>query len=129
MVKKVEKPPVSGTFNPKKMQEINADEFKPLVNSLLNMTTTLSRAYLSPGEKKQLAEVEKGVAIFSKRLARGDIDAALVEKVSQIVGLLSKREFTTASGIHTELVNGYWKDNKDWLRGMKLLLQLVAKKT
>jgi protein transport protein SEC31 len=93
------------------------------------MATTISGAYLTPGEKKQSAEVEKGVAIFSKRLARGDIDATVVQKVSQIVAFLSNREFSAASGIHTELVNSYWKENKDWLRGMKLLIQLLSKKT
>ena len=125
----MEKAPVSGTFNPQKIQEVNSEEFKPLVNNLLNMTTTISGACHTPGEKKQSAEIEKGVAIFSKRLARGDIDPSVVQKVSHIVNFLSNREFSAASGIHTELVNGYWKDNKDWLRGMKLLIQLLSKKT
>jgi len=127
VVNKIEKPPISGTFNPSKPPEVSA-EFMPIVESLNKCVTALSPLSLSFSEKKQVVEVEKGAAFFSKRLARNEIDGSIAEKVGQIVSALGNRDFSSASTIHTGLVNSDWKEHKDWLKGMKFLIQLTAKR-
>ena len=127
--KKMEKAPVSGTFDMQKLTEVaNSTEYKSIVDDLLAIVTSLSSLSLQGSEKKQVAEVEKGTAIFSKRLGRSDIDKDVVEKVAQIIVSMKNRDFSTANGIHAGLVNSVWKDNKDWLKGMKYLIQLSAKR-
>lgn len=129
VVKKVEKPPVSGTFNIQKLTEAaDNTEHKLMVDDLLTIVSSLSSLPLQGSEKKQVSEVEKGTAIFSKRLGRSDISPDITEKVGQIVVSVKNREFSTANGIHTGLVNSVWKEHKDWLKGMKFLIQLSAKR-
>ena len=118
--KTIEKPPVSGTFNIKKLTEVaDSTVYKPMVDDLLAIVTSLSSLPLVGSEKKQLTEVEKGAAIFSKRLAKADVDTDIAEKVGGIVNAMKSRDFSTATGIHAGLVNSVWKENKDWLKGMK----------
>jgi len=127
VVNKIEKPPVSGTFDPAQPPEVPA-EYKPMVDDLLARVTALSPLSLTSTEKKQLSEIERGAAVFSKRLARNEIDVNIVEKIGQILVAMGNRDFSTASRIHTTLVNTEWKDHKDWLKGMKILIQLTAKR-
>lgn len=124
---KIERPPVSGTFDPNKPPEVSA-EYKPMVDDLIAWVAALSPLQMTGGEKKQLAEIEKGAAVFSKRLGRNEIDAGIAEKIGQILSAMGKRDFGAASGIHTGLVNSDWKGHKDWLKGMKFLIQMAAKK-
>jgi len=125
VVNEIEKPPVSGTFNPNIQV---STEYKPLVDKLMQTVTNLSSTQLSGSEKRQLAEVEKGAAIFSKRLARNDIDGDVAEKVGYIINAIETKDFANASGIQTSLVNSDWKEHKDWLKGMKFLIQMTSKR-
>ncbi len=127
--KRQEKAPVSGTFNVKKLTEMaDSTDYKAMLDDLLAIVTTLSSLLLQGSEKKIMSEVEKGTAIFSKRLGRGDIDADTANRVGQIVEAVKNRDFSTANGIHTAMVNSIWKENKDWLKGVKYLIQLSAKR-
>lgn len=125
---KVQKPPVSGTFNVKKLSQVaDSTEYKSTIDDLLSSVTSLSALPLGPSERKQLAEVQKAVAIFSKRLANGDMESDVAVNVTQIVSCMKNNDFVTATTIHTSLVNGYWKEHKDWLKGFKFLIQMNAK--
>lgn len=129
VTKQIEKPPVSGTFNLQKLTEAaDSTIYKSTVDDLLVMVTSLSALSLQGSEKKQVAEVEKGTAIFSKRLAKSDIDHDVADKVKQIVTSMKSRDYATANGIHSILVSNAWKENKDWLKGMKYLIQMSAKR-
>mmetsp|Transcript_1282 Transcript_1282/g.2093 ORF Transcript_1282/g.2093 Transcript_1282/m.2093 type:complete len:422 (-) Transcript_1282:88-1353(-) len=121
------KAPVSGTYNPNNMPEISVDN-QPIKDAFLELVTAIQGMHLSAGDKKQLAEGEKGVAILVKRLARGDIDATISGKVLIIVNSLRVGDYTTAVSTQTSLVNSDWRDHKDWLKGIKNLIQLAAKK-
>lgn len=63
-----------------------------------------------------------------KRLARGDIDAEVSGKVDYMVTSIRSRDYATAMAVQTGLVNSDWKDHKDWLKGMKFLIQLASKR-
>jgi len=125
---KVEKPPVSGTFNVKKLSQVaDSTEYKSTIEDLLASVTSLSALPLGPSETKHLSEVQKAVAIFSKRLANGDMESDVAVNVTQIVSCMKNKDFVNATTIHTSLVNGYWKQHKDWLKGFKFLIQMNAK--
>jgi len=126
-VKKIERAPVSGTFDPNSPPEVSA-EYKPLLDDLIAWVTALPVTEMSGSERKQMAEIEKGTAVFSKRLARNEIDPGIVGKIGHMLSAMGKRDYHTASGIHTGLVNSDWKEHKDWLKGIKILIQLAAKK-
>ncbi len=121
------KPPVSGTLNPESMPSLSADH-KYLSDGLLQIVDTLGSVATGAMEKKQAMEAQKGVAVFLKTLGRGGIDDDVVNKVSMILSGLQNRDYGMASSIVTSLVSNEWKDHKDWLKGMKFLVQMAAKK-
>ena len=128
VINRVEKPPVSGTFNLKKLSEVaDSTQYKATIEDLLASVTALSALPLGAVEKKQFAEVQKSVAIFSKRLGNGDIECDVAEKVCQLVASMKNKDYSSAMAIHTSLVNSVWKSHKDWLKGFKFLVQLGAK--
>ena len=125
---KVAKTPVSGTFNLKKLSEVaDSTKYKPMLDDLLASVTSLSALPLAAIEKKQLAEAQKGVVILTKRLANGDMESDMAEKVGQLVATMKNTDYPSASAIHTGLVNSVWKEHTDWLKGIKLLIQMSAK--
>lgn len=79
-------------------------------------------------EKKQATESQKGVAVFIKTLARGGVDADVASKVGSMLTALQGRDYASASSIVTGLVSNEWKDHKDWLKGLKFLVQMATKK-
>jgi protein transport protein SEC31 len=119
------KAPVSATLDFDSVQL--PAQYEPIKDGLLQITTSLASCPLTAADKRQLAEAEKGVAILVKRLARGDIDPSVVEKVSALASALVNRNYNTTNLIQKELVNDVWKDHKDWLKGIKFLIQLASK--
>lgn len=120
------KAPVSATLNFDNI-ELPA-EFLPIKDGLLNITASLAACPLSATDKRQLAEAEKGVAILVKRLALGDIETNVSGKVLALVTALLNRDYNTTTTLQKNLVNDDWKDHKDWLKGIKFLIQLASKK-
>lgn len=128
VINKTQRPPVSGTYNVQKLAQVaDSTQYKQTIDDLLSSVTSLSALPLGQSEKKQLAEIQKGVAIFSKRLANGEIDDDTAQKVSQMVTTMNAKDYASASGMHTKLVNSVWKQHKDWLKGFKFLIQMSAK--
>lgn len=119
--------PVSGTYDPAALPEIAGDN-QPIKDIFLELVTALAGYQLSAGDKKQLSEGEKGVAILLKRLARGDIDPEVSAKVLTMVNALKGGDYPTAIATQTNLVSSDWRANKDWLKGIKNLIQLATKK-
>ena len=118
--------PVSATFNLDQL-ELPA-EYVPIKDGLTSIIAHLKSAPLTAADKRQLQEAEKGVAILVKRLARGDIDAAVVHKVVNLNAALLNRDYNSTTNIQKQLVNEDWKDHKDWLKGIKFLIQLASKR-
>lgn len=122
-----EKPPVSGTFDPNATPELLAEQVH-IKDTLVELAAALNAAPLTPVDKRQMAEAEKGIAVLLKRLARQDIDVDVCHKVDEMVTAIRSRDYATAAAIQTGLVNSDWKDHKDWLKGIKFLIQLATKK-
>jgi protein transport protein SEC31 len=119
--------PVSGTFDPSKLTDLSP-ELQPIKDGLLELVSLLNTYPLGPADKKQMAEGEKGIAILLKRLALGDIDPEVASKMAAIVAALRSGDFASAAAIQTGLVSTDWRDNKDWLKGIKNVIQLTTKK-
>jgi len=121
--------PVSGTFDASLANQVSADH-QPIADGLLQIVASLTNPNLplNPSERKQLTESEKGVAILIKKLSRGAIDPDVVAKVQQLVLAAESRNYVAAGGIQKSLVDSVWSDHKDWLKGLKFLIQLAMKK-
>ena len=119
------KAPVSGNID---TLPSLSEEYKFLQDGLLEIVERLKASAAGAMEKKQAAESQKAVAVFIKTLARGGVDANVSAKVSSVLSALQNRDYASASSIVTGLVSNEWKDHKDWLKGMKFLVQMASKK-
>jgi protein transport protein SEC31 len=118
------KAPVSGNLDT--MPELPA-EYQVIPDTLLGLTTALKGGQLTAADRRQVTEAEKAIAIFSKRLAWGEISEEVVGKMQSLVSSLSGYDWSGAVSIQTALVSSEWRDHKDWLKGIKALVQLAAK--
>eukprot|EP00978_Attheya_sp_CCMP212_P004495 scaffold9789_cov54-Attheya_sp.AAC.12 len=125
-VLKTAKAPVSGNFDSKTL--VLQAEYEPIKASMMDLVGKLSALCVTVNDKRQLSEIEKGITVFLKRLSRGDIDSEIASKVGTMISALENRDYVTATGIQTSLVNSDWRDHKDWLKGIKFLIQLASKK-
>jgi protein transport protein SEC31 len=102
-------------------------EYQPISDTLLSLIEALKGGQLAAVDKRQLSEGEKGVAIFTKLLARGEISDEIANKMLSMTNSLSSYDWAAASSIQTALVSHEWRDHKDWLKGIKALVQLATK--
>jgi protein transport protein SEC31 len=121
------KAPVSGTLDPNAVASLSG-EVKFISDGLLAIAEALNGVAANAMEKKQAVEAQKGVAVFIKTLARGAVDNDVVSKVGTMLSSLQNRDYHSASSIMTSLVSHEWKEHKDWLKGMKILVQMASKK-
>lgn len=118
--------PVSGSLNFDSIQL--SDTHAHMKDILLGLSESLKVAHLNPVEKRQMGEAEKGIAILVKKLARSEVDDDAVQQVSALVSALSMQDFGSAVAIQAGLANTHWRQDKDWLKGIKILVQLASKK-
>jgi protein transport protein SEC31 len=129
VVKKVEKAPVSGTpLDPSQLVDMISPEDKGMTDGLLSYVSRLSSMnVLAPADHKLLMEAEKSISIFVKRLAKQDVSRDVAEKVKYLWSCLEHRDFNMANTVQNGLVNTDWREHKDWLKGLKFLIQIAAK--
>jgi protein transport protein SEC31 len=125
-VQTVSKAPVSGSLNLDTLQLSN--HHKSIKDTLLGCAEALKQTSLNVVEKKQLDEAEKGVAILVKKLNRDEISDPMVDQVFALVNAISQHDFAAALAYQTTMANSEWRDHKDWLKGIKILIQLASKK-
>jgi len=121
------KAPVSGTLDPNAVAALSGD-VKFISDGLLAIGQTLNTMATGGTEKKQAIEAQKGVAVFIKTVARGAVDNDVVNRVGTMLSFLQNRDYVSASSIMTSLVSHEWREHKDWLKGMKILVQMASKK-
>lgn len=118
------KAPVSGNLD---TMPALRDEYQPIPDTLLALIEALKGGQLSSVDKRQLTEAQKAVAIFSKRLALGDISDDTANQMLTIKNQLSEYDWSSASATMSSLVTNEWKEHKEWLKGIKSLVQLATK--
>jgi protein transport protein SEC31 len=122
----VSQPPVSGSLN---FDSLNLNvESATIKDTLLGLAEAMKQAVSNPVEKRQIAEGEKAVAILVKKIAMEALDDSVIQQVMSLVNALSSYDFANAGAIQTNIANNHWRDHKDWLKGIKILVQLAAKK-
>mmetsp|Transcript_62957 Transcript_62957/g.74463 ORF Transcript_62957/g.74463 Transcript_62957/m.74463 type:complete len:298 (+) Transcript_62957:571-1464(+) len=121
--------PSSGQFDPANPPPLSL-ELQPLADTFLHYASSLSSstATSSPSEQKQIAEISKSVGVLIKKLSKGQVDAAVVDKLRVIVAALQGKDYGSAGAAQTSLVNSDWREHKDWLKGMKFLIQLGSRR-
>merc|ERR1712161_172938 len=119
-----ERAPVSGNVD---TIPVLKEEYQPIPDTLLSLINALKGGQLASVDKCQLAEAEKAVAIFSKRLALCEISDEIADKMLSLANFLSAYDWSSATAIQTSLVSNEWKENKEWLKGIRTLVQLATK--
>ena len=118
--------PISGTLNIENL-DLTGDS-ATIKDTLMACITALKEYPLSAGDKRQLSDGEKGVAVLVKKIARGGVDSSTLTQVTAMVSALAGGDYPGATAIQQNLVTSEWREHKDWLKGIKSLLQLAAKK-
>mmetsp|Transcript_6426 Transcript_6426/g.9394 ORF Transcript_6426/g.9394 Transcript_6426/m.9394 type:complete len:1079 (-) Transcript_6426:103-3339(-) len=121
------KAPISATLDLAICSKL-ASQYQPVADDLLSFLAMLQACPLTLSEKKQLAEIERGVAIFTKKIARDEVDSNVIENVASMMVAIKEKQYTSAQAIQTKLVNTEWAQHKDWLKGMKFLILLIVKR-
>jgi len=103
------------------------DEYQPIPDTLLALIEAIRGGQLSSVDKRQLSEAQKAVAIFSKRLVLGDISDEIANQMLSLTNFLSAYDWSAATAAQTSLVTNEWKEHKEWLKGIKALVQLATK--
>ncbi|KAJ1425674.1 hypothetical protein B484DRAFT_451002 [Ochromonadaceae sp. CCMP2298] len=100
----------------------------PCLAQLQQIIASLTAAVTSPTEKKQMGMVQAALEVLQQQVAKGEVAAEVQQKLSYLVEYLGARNFAAASQVQTDLANTVWGAHKDWIKGIKILNQLAAKK-
>ena len=63
-----------------------------------------------------------------EKFASNELAADVLQKLSFLVAELLQRNFTAAGALQTDLANTAWGQHKEWIKGLKVLIQLASKK-
>jgi protein transport protein SEC31 len=123
--KQEEKAPCSGPID-LATAEFSADQsqVKDTLSSLYDHLASISQ----PSDARQLDEAKKGLDVLVKKLARGEIDDVINNKLLTMCSQIGDYDFRAATATQTAIVNSDWRSHKDWLKGLKTLLQLAVKR-
>ena len=67
------------------------------------------------------------LAALHKQMGDGSISPETVGKLDQLVVFLHAKNSAAANKINTDLTNTVWAQHKDWIKGLKYLIQLHCK--
>lgn len=118
--------PISGSLNFDSLSLSQND--LAVKDTLLGLAEALRSTALNPVEKRQVNDAEKGVAILVKKLGLGVLSDTIVQQTVSLAQAVANRDFATAMSVQTTLANSEWRNHKDWLKGIKILVQLATKK-
>ena len=104
-------------------------EFKPVIEGLEGLVKHLNSLGLAPAETRQVASGSAGLAVLREKLEWRKLSPTASEKLMEMHTALSSGNMRGALGIHKALADSAeWKTEKDWLKGLKFLLQVGIKK-
>jgi protein transport protein SEC31 len=79
------------------------------------------------GDKRQVAMIAGALNALYKQVAEGKVSADTMTKLGQMVASLHARNSAAANAINADLTNTVWSEHKDWIKGLKYLIQLNSK--
>jgi hypothetical protein len=60
--------------------------------------------------------------------SNNEISGAVMSQINNLVTDIKNRNFVNANKIITVLTNTHWAMHKDWIKGVRVLIQLASKK-
>lgn len=106
----------------------NPEAARAINDGLAQLRAFLDGCQMNGSERRQIAEIDKGINKLAEKLANGNIADDVVDQARAFVEALQHRDFASASSIQVGLVNSVWTTHKDWIKNFKFLQQLLAKK-
>jgi len=103
-------------------------EHMPIVTAFKSIAEQLEQAQQGGGEKRQVAEIKKASLILFDKLNARMLSPQVCDSLIQMTNLLSQGDFKSALAVHVGLTTTDWAEHKDWLKGIKFLIQLSTKK-
>ncbi|EQC35750.1 hypothetical protein SDRG_06509 [Saprolegnia diclina VS20] len=100
-----------------------------IVETFNGLVARLEGASLNPAEQKMLVEGQKTKDLMFTKLNAAELSPSVVKSLHDMVGAIGRSDIRSALHIHTGLATSDWAAHKDWLRGMKTLLQLALKRS
>ena len=105
------------------------EEFKPVVEGLDGLITHLNSLGLSPSENRQIQSGVAAITVLKDRLEWRKLSPVASEKLMAIHDMLKGGNMRGALSVHKQLADSKeWKLEKDWLKGLKFVLQVGVKK-
>jgi len=92
------------------------------------ITAVSALSSMTPGDKRQMAMVSSCHAVLKAKAGAGEVGPEIEEQLDQLVSALQHRNFPAANAIQTALANTAWAQHKDWIRGVKVFIQIASKK-
>jgi protein transport protein SEC31 len=100
-----------------------------IVNALQIVCARLKQAHLQAAEIRQLASIEQSVGLVAQLLTSGELqDPVVISLLLELCGSFDRSDYATASRVVGSMVRSFWKDQKEWLKGFKLLGPLAKAK-
>ncbi|RHZ16037.1 hypothetical protein DYB37_001798 [Aphanomyces astaci] len=100
----------------------------PIVRGFNDLVALLEGSQLSPIEAKQLPEIQKSKDLLFTKLNTGELAPNVVKSLHDMVLAFARQDFRSAGQIHTSLTTTDWAQHKEWLRGVKTLINLGVKR-
>ncbi|ETV80948.1 hypothetical protein H257_06393 [Aphanomyces astaci] len=100
----------------------------PIVRGFNDLVALLEGSQLSPIEAKQLPEIQKSKDLLFTKLNTGELAPNVVKSLHDMVLAFARQDFRAAGQIHTSLTTTDWAQHKEWLRGVKTLINLGVKR-
>merc|ERR1711871_373718 len=97
------------------------------VKALDATVANLVQIVTSPADKRQLTMVQTSMTALKDKAMAGGVDETILEKLSNLVAQIQSKNAVGANQIQMDLVNTAWGNHKEWIKGLKVLIQLACK--
>jgi len=81
----------------------------------------------TPAEKRQLNMISSNHKTLVDKAAINEVSPEIMQKVGNLVQAIHARDLATATGIQADLANTAWTQHGSWIKGIKMLLPIIAK--
>ncbi|KDO34274.1 hypothetical protein SPRG_19095 [Saprolegnia parasitica CBS 223.65] len=100
-----------------------------VVTAVSGLIGALEMQKLPPMEARQLGEIKKAAdVLFTKLGHAADLGDAVLDLIHDLAGGLAARDIKHAQQVHVLLTKDHWAKQKDWLKGLKALIQIAIKR-
>ncbi|OQS02569.1 hypothetical protein THRCLA_21389 [Thraustotheca clavata] len=99
-----------------------------IVRAVSDILGVLEVQKLPAMEAKQLGDIKKASDILFTKLNSGELGDVVLDLVHDMAGALAARDIKHAQQVHVILTKDHWTKQKDWLKGLKAMIQISIKR-